>query len=826
MGNAKFCHMVLVFEKEKMLSNMLAMAMAMACLGGAMSLAMTSSTFAGIEKICYRRDNQGRPYPLGQAETGPLGQSMENFISLIEKIEQFNERIPYRPETLAAMLLSRFNIDENNYDPNYNVFKQEADVQYRNRIRANLLDVQNLVHPSDFPELSLTDDEKCSMYFMLSHNVNRTAQKGDKKVYSPSQYPTGSRNQPSQRYRNVQFTENPREQGVVSFRNNEEHAIAPARVLLGILGAFSAVQSMRVGELLKLTSKPLETDAIKRQDDEVNTLLAVTLGDIWAFGAAPSDLGRTDSKFGAFGKWNSTVCQTEYVLESKNSRGSLAEIRGAIDGLLLGKKAKEVMSSGGGKFRLSSLMRMYYSPSGLFDDYTSVCHREGITGLVGQLKDQVKSYMYAFIPISLGQAMEENRINEYVDVTSGDWENALRRAWADVSADKDWCEKDRLSSPGYGGRSNNEQCETPSDVIVMVDLVEEINQQMDLVARISNGLDMRNHGSSMTIVASTRGGGLDYNADGLSRIAWNTQNRGCATCRLAWADKANFGTSLGNSPDQLLTNINTTLRDLKVEKANESGVPGKPFLFFNYGFAKKPTGDTKKFYQARYELKRNHRDVPLIVVGKGNAEDLQEFTYDSNNVIESDSPVSQELANQILDKICETPAAIQYAKCAEKPSKGEVHVGYVTPGKKQYWAMFPEYYLKTFTASFEFTATNGPYKVCYRRGTPKPEEEDKNCKLVKPGDDAAIFRVKNPCHKFGLHDCYPLYFTIIGQKEGTPSVANKCKEEGCLNMDQIKWQVSHDGISCNSALKLASFAFMPLTIFTAILLSIFNSKSF
>lgn len=181
---------------------------------------------------------------------------------------------------------------------------------------------------------------------------------------------------------------------------------------------------------------------------------------------------------------------------------------------------------------------------------------------------------------------------------------------------------------------------------------------------------------------------------------------------------------------------------------------GKPFIFFNYGNPKKPTSDAKRFYQAKNDLRTNHRDVPLIVIGKGNKDDLDEIAYSKDDVIEADQPDMTQVANRILQRVCETPAVLQHPECASRTSNNDVVVGYVTPGRKQYWAMYPEFFIKSYQVTFEFSATNGPYKVCYRRGSPKPEENEDNCRTVKVNEGTVTFRNKNPCHKYGLHDCY------------------------------------------------------------------------
>src|SRR5690349_5615712 len=79
---------------------------ALACVQG---ISMKSQTFTSlVEKSCYGKDSRGNSFPLGQQDPGPLGQSIENFISLIEKIENFNgQRSSWNPQSLAAAILAR-----------------------------------------------------------------------------------------------------------------------------------------------------------------------------------------------------------------------------------------------------------------------------------------------------------------------------------------------------------------------------------------------------------------------------------------------------------------------------------------------------------------------------------------------------------------------------------------------------------------------------------------------------------------------------------------------------------------------------------------------
>lgn len=745
---------------------------------------------------CYKLDMQRKLYILGQASPqGPLGQSMENFISLIEKIEDFEggRRLSgTRPDIIARMLLSRFHIDEYNYLDHSGVYYQENVVSTRNRITEILLEAASSpTEPllEDDWKTVLTPDEKCSMYFMLSHNVNRTALPSDRRTYmaapvNPNVWASSSNNgqRPNPNWNinlrtaaSTLMTEQAREYGVVGFRNDEAHAIAPARVLLGIIAANGGRQQASASEVMKqvgLDIPPLFRESM------LEVPLIVTLGEVWGYGASPSTSEDRDRiNFGASGTWNSTLCQVEYKLNTNYTKGSLAEVRGAIDGYLLGIKSRDVIAKG--SFKLSSLLRQYYSPTGLFDEFTSVCNRRRIDQEIGPLKDQTRNYLSLLLKASR-IPMGEDRITSLVDKSQKEFEMALRDASSPIQRDVDWCSRTKNTDPNGG------VCETPSDLVVVVDTEapgEGLLTQMDITKRLSNDLDMRRYGSSMAIVAATRNGGyMDVSqgfqsTDSLSRIAWNTTNRGCATCRFAFADFANFGSGFRNQPDQLLKYLNATLRDLKRGKEGMRWAPGRPVLFFNYGAIRKSTGDQRSLEAAKWDLNANHRDVPILMAGEAgltNQDDLKAYVHDEKRDVFLIDPDVRGVTEMLGKRICEVPAVIQHPSCRIETSSGMTSNHFITRGRKQYFAMYPEYFLKSYNIMFEIKAVNGPIKACYRRGYEKPEEDERNCEKLDPkGVNTRIMRSANPCYKFSLSDCPPFYFTIVAPDEGS-TASTKC----------------------------------------------------
>lgn len=193
---------------------------------------------------------------------------------------------------------------------------------------------------------------------------------------------------------------------------------------------------------------------------------------------------------------------------------------------MIGKAVRE-LNKDGVAMSLSSMLRQYYSPGGLKNEFSSVCQRRSAQTDLGNLKDQVKNYMVAFSASVLNRgSVADSQIDAFISQYERSFMDALNRAYEMPSEDREWCDLARADS---GNSIKTAACETPSEVVVMVDLDQELEKQMEIVKAISNGLDLRRRGSDMSVVANTRGGGYNdddiVSSDGLSRFAWNSTNR-------------------------------------------------------------------------------------------------------------------------------------------------------------------------------------------------------------------------------------------------------------------------------------------------------------
>ena len=147
--------------------------------------------------------------------------------------------------------------------------------------------------------------------------------------------------------------------------------------------------------------------------------------------------------------------------------------------------------------------------------------------------------------------------------------------------------------------------------------------------------------------------------------------------------------------------INKTLMEFELKKADLSGVPSKNFVWFDYGNLKPvPTDrESKRRYEDfKWRLRYEHRDVTFFMatINQDNIKDLLRRDEDWIAVGQGTDTAAQK-GEDLANKICQTPQVFQHNECRVKKSQDRVYEGFLTPGYKQYWAMYPEYFIKSYT---------------------------------------------------------------------------------------------------------------------------------
>lgn len=147
---------------------------------GAESGRPSSSAIGGGPSSLVGRANEAGLSSLGQ--TVPRANTIDNFIALVTKIEMANPRLANNPDQLIRSLLARFRLDNYYYDVRSRTPISEQDRRVNdilpalfNTIGGGQQQQSQYINSDLFPEHLLDHNEKCSMYFMLSHFIDKTS---------------------------------------------------------------------------------------------------------------------------------------------------------------------------------------------------------------------------------------------------------------------------------------------------------------------------------------------------------------------------------------------------------------------------------------------------------------------------------------------------------------------------------------------------------------------------------------------------------------------------------------------------------------------------
>lgn len=200
-----------------------------------------------------------------------------------------------------------------------------------------------------------------------------------------------------------------------------------------------------------------------------------------------------------------------------------------------------------------------------------------------------------------------------------------------------------------------------------------------------------------------------------STLFYSTSNE-CAMCKAANYDSSKFIQHHHNFNKtkfvlglreilkdrvELYNQLNLTLNQFNLLRANETGVPGRAIVMFDYGTMKPIPSDriqNAKYIQLVRELLYMKRDFVYFGLAT-NASSLKDLVIQEGNLITIQATQTESLVAQASrlysERLLTVPSIFQYDQCQIRPSNNQTYNGFITPGYKQYWAMYP----KTFYRS-------------------------------------------------------------------------------------------------------------------------------
>jgi len=349
-----------------------------------------------------------------------LPANMDTLISLIEKVEWSYAATGYQMDIrqISVALLHRFRQDGIRRAPG--VTPVDGVIPYsptgfqfpKLRILLSRLLQGNA---NNFPNNSLTSTERCSLHFMMSSTFD-TRVRGDENTvcgqlsqYRAQRLPRSLKKDDSNNFIGDAewLDERPKRQrsgsnyvqfGELDYDNDWAYAVPEGnsqcpvedgvvRTPWGTVSAGALIAGVATG--LQQQTVPLNTLlslATQRRGRTQSQTTASAIDNRWA-ATLGGDLAEVTlvqvpttpnnvASVGATGGWNDTVLPHWYFLSQRNNlEATDAEIRGGLDGLIIAKNVANWKTQASG-LKLSQLLRMYYSTTGVLGTGIQACSRQ------------------------------------------------------------------------------------------------------------------------------------------------------------------------------------------------------------------------------------------------------------------------------------------------------------------------------------------------------------------------------------------------------------------------------------------------------------------
>lgn len=686
----------------------------------------------------------------------PLPNSIETFVSLVEKYESLNPTAQLR-DTVQKLLQS-FRIDDLDPDIEEKQYRDTASVDMQNIIKRAFFSITGS-YRYGFSENDFTDDEKCALHFMLSHTINDTRIDLSDETFENK-------------------AKQPLEVGVVSLHSKWNHGFALGRVLLGIYAAYLPSKDVKASSIVQI-AKPGSVGDID-SNINVNPVYSVTVGDLIS-----RIIEKEEFKILPNGIWNDISCPTEFKLEDNNGAWvSLSELRGAIDGLIIGKKiqeSREIYTN----FKLSQILRMYYGYYGLLDnERTRWCQRDRAFSAISDLEDEMVNFNLLLRVSMGGSGVQTPKTRQKINFMLSEIRNNV---FKDLDAPE--C--------SITDTSPDRRYASPSNIFVIMDYANtaKLKFQTEVIGNLSTDFDVRPRGNLIGVYSNMKP--LQQNT--LETILINNGTAGCPSCF------AKYYTRPSSKEDEaeLFKDLNFTLANFedayedleqKYQDGIKGGSPGKAVLYFNFG---SPSNDYR-MQNALWEIKRYFRGLTILAIGE-NVNSLGFLVDNEQTDIFTGSTNAEKTAKDIKERMKKVPAEFAFKACSESSASKEAEnrqQAFIPSNKIQYWAMYPQYFLKSYGIKLKFKAQEGAsITVCFGRWYNAILNNERNVECKTSNGEEIEFYTSNPCHKRNVFNCDPFYFSVEAKK--SPQLY--CESLKCSTPKDIQFEFQHEGISCNVA---------------------------
>lgn len=610
----------------------------------------------------------------------------------------------------------------------------------------------------------------------------------------------------------------PLELGVVTTSSG---TVAPGIVLAGILGGLER-QSIMMKDIIKDPVQPISDSFLERT---IDTEWSVTLaGDIAQ--TAVQSVSHKGNPIGPRGTWNSTSCPREYVLETTSkSKLTNAELYGGIDGLILARRIPELDKD---YTKLSALFEMYYSAQGIYGDVyrNSKTSEYRACNRLNNFKDSTKVNPDVLREQSINAALimylsgitgsssikDEDiaeTIKSYVDQTISAINSYISDP-SNVDMDFTQCENQNEAST-----STEKTPATYTDLTIVVDQATdsgEILRQKEMIASLTNALDIQLGGSRLEVVSSK---------DGNPFIGLNGYtNKAQLACSISSLDIPSDNRRISDVLSRMRSRIYDERKNEKRDKV--SGANTRVILFFVTSWTSNDD-EKRKINDELMKLKNERPDVYVMFATFANPEEFRPFVVDYERDIVSLSTDYAGVPTVIANRLAQIGARLGFPACGEKAMSMQAvessysYTGFMNPQTVQYFRLGSENFYRSGTLKLRFKSEYGIGVFCYSTTNRQPGPGD-NCFQATRADETVEIVLNQPCQTSATsQNCSSIYISAssLGLLDDRP-----CSETNCHTPDQVKFTFTHEGMQCSGVVNMVS----KMTLAVSLVLTWFLSK--
>ncbi|KAK8788740.1 hypothetical protein V5799_021481, partial [Amblyomma americanum] len=545
----------------------------------------------------------------------PIALSVGYFLDLVEKIEMaYPERNLF---DIATLLLNWFTISEYEVTDSSRVGRgmgeQMALESWLNPWPRGMEE-----QPMAFNKSLLTEKEMCALFFMLHHSFHES--KDNDSVFTI-------------------------EKGVAQVSwEAPKIAVALSKVLQGV--AVGMIQRPENLTDVLQADEPLKP----HHNPPVDPLLSATVGVVLAVSSVESLLHHHGgSIIGHEGAWVGESCPSAYRTGGKRHWCSYSLLRGAIDGLLLGKHSRLMAARG---MSLSRLLAFYYGVSGVPRAVPgvpslSVCGRRELLYPYlrdGMLEGNVSHMAHAYLLHRYGQSSK--RLSLFVAAAADEFLQRLRR---DLLRNPAFCDR-------YPPTPDQAECRTPGDVFVIMDADayasdQWMTQQRRTVELLAHRLNIgRESQRFLHLYVNKR------DIDGALQVQLaNETSPSTVSC---YTRSANFSEIATDNEVAVLESLRNLLSNNLQNKMNQL-VPSTTVVIFKFGQLRSPPQRLKPLLP---RILGNNAGMGSIVAIGNNLTSLRQMVrregrdavsdLDKVILLAGSEDAARDVANRIADEAC------------------------------------------------------------------------------------------------------------------------------------------------------------------------------